>query len=313
MSLMYNWKIYGNQRVLIQLERDINGGNLSHAYLFSGPDNVGKYAVARNMAKILQCEGEHSDNPIAKEIDAGYHADTIEIKDDFESVKIEKIRDVIEKMNMTKQSPFKILLLQNLERLTPESGNALLKTLEDPPSNVVFIMTTDNLNEILPTVISRVRNVYFSRLTNDEMTGFLKANFKEADADLLNRAATLSLGRPGKAYDLMSDLETYELYLKMYEDIEQLIQKKNKTDQFMYIESLVNQAKDEKKAYLIKEFLDILLLVLRKELIAGAGGINASIPKEKAVNLTVKILKAKELMKRNVNTRLLLENLMLSI
>lgn len=313
MSLTYNWNIAGHDEVLQTLEADLASDHLSHAYLFAGPDNVGKYTVAKKLAHILQCAQNFCfECSTCQEIDKGYHADTLELLDDGSSVKIEQIRKVLERLNMTTQSPYKVFLLENIERMTIESSNALLKTLEDPPENVIFLLTTSRVKDILPTIVSRVRIAPFHRLDDETMAALIKKQHPMAESDVVETVAALALGRPGKALSLLGDPEMYEQYRKMYADIEMFLQNPDRVNQFLYIEELTTNAK-EVGQQLIQEFLDIFQLVLRKQLLMDVRGEHGIFSRDKLLHLLDQVQKSQELLKRNVNSRLLLENMMLSL
>lgn len=313
MSLTYNWDIVGHDKVLRALEDDLANKNLSHAYLLSGPDNVGKYTVARKLAHILQCEeGYCRTCSTCLEIDKGYHSDTLELVDDGSSVKIEQIRSVLERLNITKQSPYKLFLMDNIERMTLESANALLKTLEDPPEGVMFVLTTSRVKDVLPTIISRVRQASFHRLDDETMAELIQQQYPMVEPEVVETVSAISLGRPGKALSLLSDTEMYEQYRKMYADIEMFLRKPDRTNQFLYIEELTSNAKEGGQE-LIREFLDIFQLVLRKQLLMDVRGDHGIFSRDKLLRLLEQAQEARELLKRNVNTRLLLENMMLSL
>jgi DNA polymerase III delta' subunit len=309
-SSKFNWDIIGHNKALQALESDIKTDNLVHAYLFAGTASIGKFTIAKRFAHILQCEknfcGECNS---CREIDKGIHSDTIEMADDGQSIKIEQIRKVLERLHMTKQSPYKIFLLQNIERMTLEASNALLKNLEDPMPRTVFLLTTSNLKEILPTIISRVRLIKFKELSDKAMMEVIQKHNPLIDAEMVNAVCALAPGKPGKALSLLEDSEMCDLYQKMHSDIETFLREPSLTDQFAYIDNIVKESKEDEQHNLINEFLHIFQLVLRKQLFAD----NAIIPQEKAVLLLRYIQKMQQYLKLNVNTRLLLENMMLLI
>jgi hypothetical protein len=324
MKHLYNWDIVGHGRVIAGLEKDIVQKNVSHAYLFEGPEGVGKFTVAKTMAKILQCENNFcGDCAACREIEKGCHADTIEKVDDGESIKIEGIRGILASLHMSKNSPRRIFLAQNIERMTLESANAILKTLEDPPGDVVFLLTTSRLKEILPTIISRVRLCNFQRLPENEMSEFMRNLYPLMEDDLLGQISELAMGRPGRARELMDNPAVFEDVKKMYGDIGLFVKKPDMANQFGYVSRLVKQAKDGENNKLIRDFLDIFTAVLRKKLLADAGetasaggeaGLAAdAAARKRTIALIKEIQDAHDLFKRNVNNRLILENLILNL
>lgn len=314
MSSRFKWNLIGHDSVLSALNTDIESLNLSHANLFMGPEHVGKYNAAKKLAKYLQCsDGGCGTCHICNEIEKGLHADTIEVTDDGEKIKIEHIRAVIDKINMTRREKYKILLISNIERMTIESSNALLKTLEDPPEGVLFLMTTSRGKEILPTIISRVRIYKFANLSAEATADLVREKFSLADEKAIEMAAVLAGGKPGKALQLMDNADLFEAYRKMYEDAESLISSSDRVQQSAYAAELVALAKDEKGNRLVSDFLDIFQLVLRKNMVMNTTGEGGILTQEKVLELLEKVDKIREYSTRNVNTRMLLENLMFTL
>lgn len=315
--LHYNWTIKGHNRQLLTLEREIKEKALSHAYLFAGPESIGKFTIAKKMAHIVQCEQGFCRNcHVCREIEKGYHPDTLEMADNQESIKIESIREILVKLQLTKQSPYKILLLQNIERMTPESANALLKTLEDPPNNVLFLFTTNHFQEVLPTLISRLRVCHFDRLSDLELLSLLRELYPLAEEQELKNFASFAFGSPGKAISFMENEDIFHAYKAMYDDICLFLEKKDVAHQFSYVGELLKNAKDGRNSVLVRDFLELLLLALRKKLLDGIqqSPEKSLKPKNnlsKNIYLLEETLKAQEYVKKNVNMRLLLENLLL--
>lgn len=318
-GLKYNWGTDGHERVLALLERELEEGNISHAYLLTGPDKIGKYTVAKRLAHILQCPNNFCHTcSVCQEIDKGYHSDTIEIVDNGESIKIEEIRDVLVKMNLSKQSAYKILLIQNIERMGQDAANAMLKMLEDPPERVVFILTASRVKEILPTIISRVRVHNFRRLSDADLAKVLQGLYPNVGEEQIKMVSSFALGKPGTAIDFMRDPQLYDEYKKMYNAICLFVKKPDRVNQFMYIADLVKAKKDNEDPALIKNFLDVLTAVLRNELLelVASGGEREGASREsvvRIVNLIIEAQRARELLKRNVNTKMLLENLLMQL
>lgn len=318
----FDWKIAGHDGALESLESDMRTGELSHAYLFAGPDGVGKFIAAKRMARFLQCKsggcGKCSD---CKEIDNNCHADTVQIFDNGGSAKIEEIRKVMEKLNLTKNCKYKILLMQSIERMTVESANALLKTLEDPPENVIFLLTTDRIKEVMATILSRVRIVRFKRLANDDIKKLVRAYSPFVEEKKLETICRFAMGRPGKALTLLDNRDLFALYEKLFADIGTFLDNPDKADQFTYVAELVKLSKDNDDSRAIREFLDVFQIAVRARLKTLAEDAVFPLDKEKndfmkIVRITVileQIQKSLELLGRNVNNRLLLENLMLTL
>ena len=300
--MKYNWSIIGHEKQLSQIEKDLESGNLAHAYLLSGPNSVGKNTVAKKMAGILQCENDFCHNCNAcTQIEKGCHVDTVVFEDDGESIKIETVRKILERLSMTRQAPYKILLVQSLERMGVEAANSFLKMLEEPPERTIFIMTTDNVRLILPTILSRVRVVQFNSVSHLYLREKLKSLYPERDAETLETVSLLSMGKTGKAVHLMEHPESLAEYLKIYHDIQNFFAYKSVVERFSYIEEM---AEDPKK---IETFINILTHVVRSQMLE----LKKDSPKQ--IKALSKINEAAMLLKKNVNVRLVLENLMLQI
>ncbi|OGJ41739.1 hypothetical protein A3B60_01420 [Candidatus Peregrinibacteria bacterium RIFCSPLOWO2_01_FULL_39_12] len=300
--MKYNWSIIGHEKQLRQIEKDLLAGNLAHAYLLAGTNSVGKYTVAKKMAGILQCENDfcHSCNTCLQ-IQKGSHIDTMEMSDDRESIKIEEVRKLIDRLNMTKQSPYKVVLIQTLERMTTEAANSFLKILEEPPSRTIFIMTTNNVRILLPTVLSRVRIVKFGCVSYEYLVEKLTELYPNCDAEVIKQVSLFSLGKTGRAVRLMENLDVRAEYMKTYQNVQNFLGHKNVVDRFSYIEDVVEDPAQ------IEIFFNILTSVLRSKIIGGDDASN------KYIKTLSKIDEAGMLLTKNVNARLVLENLMLSL
>lgn len=302
--MKYNWSIIGHEKQLMQIEQDLASGNLASAYLLAGPNSIGKSTVAKKLAGILQCENDFCHKcSTCIQVEKGHHFDTIELNNDGESIKIEDVRKIIEHLNMTRQARYKILLIQELERMTVEAANSFLKTLEEPPERTVFIMTTNNIRQILPTVISRVRVVKFNSVSSTYLVAKLKELYPKSDSETVGKVSLFSMGKTGKAVHLMESPETLANYLKIYNNIQNFLERKNITDRFLYIEDLIS---DEPQ---IEIFFEILTHVLRSKILERTIGIDT----DNCIKILSKIAETAMLLKKNVNCRLALESLMLQL
>lgn len=301
-TMIYNWNIIGHEKQLKMLERDITSGNLSHAYLLYGPSHVGKYTVAKKLASILQCENNFCGVcPTCVQIRKGSHIDTMEYENTHEPIKIGDIRDVISRCSMSSQSRYKIIILQSIGRMTPEAANAFLKTLEEPHPGTVFIMTTGFVKDVLPTITSRARTIKFHLFSSEFLTKKLKELYPENDDETIKQVTKLSLGKAGRAIDLMNNPDELAYFLKLYKDAQHLLETSNLVEKFSYVEEL-NEDEDRRR-----DFLGVLTHILRNKLFEK----NALEKREKFIRMVAVVAEADILIKRNVNSRLVLENLML--
>jgi len=311
--MQYQWDIIGHQSQLAQLEQEIASGNLSHAYLFSGPKQTGKYRVAKIFAKILQCPNHLCRNCTdCKAIVAGTHPDTVLLQDDGQSLGIDTIRNLIGQANLTAQSPYRIFLIENIERMPIEAQNSFLKTLEEPPGKTVFILTSSRINDVLPTILSRVRHYYFFNIGYETLKSSLKKEFSgRSDTDeIINMAQ----GRPGLAISLLKDPEVFNRQREMYSTIETFLKKDNLAGKFLFVEQLLADAtKDEDP---LDFFFDAFTRYLRKLLFEyveqESHPLQSRFALTDLVELFESLEKTRYLIERNANKRLALENLLIA-
>ncbi len=149
------------------LAAQIKSGNLSHFYLFIGPPGVGKGIMAKEFAIALNCD--RGDDLCGKKIQDNIHPDVKIIKEE-KNIKISQIKDIEEEVNLSLlEGSKKVVIIEDAERLTLEAANALLKTLEEPPENTVFILTRSYPSLLLKTVVSRAQVVKFSLLSYQDV------------------------------------------------------------------------------------------------------------------------------------------------
>jgi DNA polymerase III subunit delta' len=304
---MYNWKIIGHKKQLEMIEHDIESDSLAHAYLFAGPSSIGKFAIAKMFVNILQCNNNLCNEcPTCKQLQAGSHADTIVIKDEGGSIKIEQIRDVIARLQMTNQANYKVLLIDGAQRLTPEAANCLLKTLEEPPQNTIIIMTTSNVREILPTIISRIRLIKFSSYSQKFLKEKLGPVYPDADEETLEQVCSLSMGKSGKAIKLLEDSDLLASYRTMYNMLCEFLEDKPLHAKFKLVEEIIADDRDT------KEFLEVFTHLVRSRLHKGLEAqILTDEKRDRYLHILSSLEETRGLLKRNINARLALESLAL--
>jgi len=169
-------EVIGQEHVVQTLTNAISSGMISHAYLFSGPRGTGKTTLARLLAKAVNCENRKSGEyePCNKcssclEIMQGNEMDLIEI-DAASHRGIDEIRELRDGIKFVPtKSKYKVFILDEAHQLSKDAANALLKTLEEPPSHAIFVLATTEIHKMIPTVISRCQRFDFRRLTLPEI------------------------------------------------------------------------------------------------------------------------------------------------
>ncbi len=307
--MIYDWDIVGHREQLAQLEQEIQADNLAHAYLFSGPPAIGKFRVALAMAGILQCpKGFCRACKTCKLVPAGTHPDTTLLKDDGESLKIDDIRAVIEKSNLTAQGERRIFVIENIERMPLEAQNSFLKTLEEPPGRTMFLLTTSRIGEVLPTIQSRVRQHFFFNVDSETLQAYLQKEFR-GNSDL-DEIVNMAQGRPGLAISLAQDTAKLQEQRNLYRKIEVFLGKNNLSGKFLFVEELVGDA--DHSSQNAEMFFDAFTRYLRKltleYLEQPYHPLKSRFNLKDLVALFESLEKTRYLIDRNANKKLALEN-----
>ncbi len=223
--------LIGHALQLKHLKRDLETGNIAHAYLFAGPESVGKTTVAKWFAQELltrslssdakeriQYECEHFIHPdyfildqlwidgvcddwsvIARSSNVPQE-DRAKRKVKTNIIGVEDVRELSKRLQSVSSGGYRVCILCNVERLHPVAANAFLKILEEPPKNVIFLLTAHQLTDVLPTVVSRTRLVHFAPVSRRLLEE--KVNPETEDGAIL---LSLVSGAPGKLHTLLKD------------------------------------------------------------------------------------------------------------
>ncbi|OGO01044.1 MAG: DNA polymerase III, subunit gamma and tau [Chloroflexi bacterium RBG_13_52_12] len=211
-------EVFGQEHVTITLLNALESERISHAYLFCGPRGTGKTSTARGLAKAINCLTNGKGEPcntcdMCQAITEGHALDVIEV-DAASNRGIDEIRNLREKVNYApNQARRKVYIIDEVHMLTKEASNALLKTLEEPPPYVIFILATTETNKILPTILSRCQRFDFHRLSlNDVVTKLshiCKSEGIEIGAEALKLIARSATGSMRDAENLLQQMMTY--------------------------------------------------------------------------------------------------------
>ncbi|MGZ4799493.1 MAG: DNA polymerase III subunit gamma/tau [Acidimicrobiia bacterium] len=208
-------ELVGQEHVTTALRNAVREGRVGHAYLFSGPRGTGKTTTGRILAKALNClnlgaDGEPDgvcENCVA--IAAGSFNDLVEM-DAASNNGVDAIRDLVERVSLGigATSKVKVYLVDEVHMLSNAASNALLKTLEEPPGHVVFVLATTNPEKVLPTIRSRTQHFELTLLSMDEITGLLASLLEREGVEFEPDALTpIARAAGGSARDAESLLD----------------------------------------------------------------------------------------------------------
>ncbi len=203
----------GQDNIVKILQSAVSSDKLSHAYLFTGPKGVGKTSAARILAKMVNCPKGGGDNcDVCTSIADGSNLDLIEI-DAASNRGIDDIREIKEKIKLSPTSlKKKVYIIDECHMLTAEAFNALLKTLEEPPSHVLFILATTEVGKLPQTILSRVTRLDFKEADGDNLKKVLQKIIQmeklEVDNEALNLIIKASDGSFRDAEKLLDQLSS---------------------------------------------------------------------------------------------------------
>ncbi len=188
--------VVGQPQVTVTLRSELTRGRVAHAYLFTGSRGTGKTTCAKILARAVNCLHPVDGDPcgeceICRGLEEGSILDVVEI-DAASNNGVESVRAIIEEANFTPAAAqYRVYIIDEVHMLSVQAFNALLKTLEEPPAHVVFILATTEVHRLLPTILSRCQRFDFHRIAPEVMAGRLEEVAAQEDAQLDQDAALL--------------------------------------------------------------------------------------------------------------------------
>jgi DNA polymerase-3 subunit gamma/tau len=204
--------IKGQDHIVTALKNSVRENRVGHAYLFSGPRGTGKTTSARVLAKVLNCAAPVDGEPClecesCRSIEAGTSFDVHEL-DAASNNKVDDIRDLIERVAFATPGRTKLYILDEVHMLTASASAALLKTLEEPPPGVVFVLATTDPQKVIPTIRSRTQHFEFHLLPSAPLEEYVRHVVEEAGLDVTPEAIDHAVrAGNGSARDALSALE----------------------------------------------------------------------------------------------------------
>ncbi|NQT74172.1 MAG: DNA polymerase III subunit delta' [Chloroflexi bacterium] len=332
------WQIIGQDRIVDLLKRSFHEGRLSHAYLFIGPKHVGKMTLSINLAQALNCLSE--DKPCCecnscRRIASGNHADVqlIQLAQNSENeqaparkaISVNQIRDMQYNVNLKPyEGGYRVIIIDGAEYMSDGAANSLLKTLEEPPPNTVFLLLAVDEGSLLPTIRSRCQKIELPPLPSHIVKEALMERWgiDPSRADLLARACQGSIGWAISAIDDEGILEERSQHL----DNLIALSGSDITERFEFAADLATQFSKNRVA--VRERLQLWLTWWRDLLLVkgnclefitnnsqeGVLGQHAAQCSTSAIGGAIRsIQETMQQLEQNANPRLALEVLMLNI
>lgn len=330
--------LIGNERRRAELARDLDAGKLGHAYLFAGPAEVGKCTAARLFGEQILMREATDTSAIQQQLRANTCPlfTTVDrlwidgVAEDWEQLaqssnfnqihrsktpkaKTDKISlaDLTEILGRIHQAHegWHVVLIRRVERMTREAANAFLKTLEEPPPRTVFLLTTDSIALLLPTISSRCRVMQFGNVDTPSIEARLTELHPAMPAEERSRIATFALGKPGRAIRLAADPEALTAQGDYFRRLKTLFSQPDTLTCLRFAEEASKTVADT------QHLLEALTYFLRSFLLSRARSPerNSRYTVDKLTSLLRATRETSDLVHGNVNARLALETLLLQI
>lgn len=211
--------LFGHETAVAAFRRQLAGGRLHHAWLVSGPEGIGKALFARKAALRLLAESAgpppkltgldvEDEHPVARLVEAGSHPDLMRLErltrdsgtELARNISIEQVRSLQRLFGTTPSlSPWRAVIVDSIDDLERGAANALLKNLEEPPPNSIFLLVSHAPERLLPTIRSRCRYLRLQALDDEAMTSALRASLPDAEEQEITALARAGGGSPGRA------------------------------------------------------------------------------------------------------------------
>lgn len=331
-----NWDMLGHEWAVSLLKEHINQGRLRHAYLFTGPEGVGRRTLAVRLAQAVNCTNPPGPGePCGKcraclQIGRMQHPDLAVVQGEgagsrFHSgmIKVDQVRELQRSLALAPyEARYRVAILVRFEQAHPSAANALLKTLEEPPPQVLLVVTAESAESLLPTIVSRCEVLRLRPLPLEAADQGLQARWglPPKTADLL---AHLSNGRPGFALRLHEEPERMERRQALLEDHHRLLAS-SLVERFAYVRGLAEDKENDS----LRTALQTWLSLWRDALLYAAGASAPLVNVDQADRIQEMASRAGldraravisslehtlDLLDRNVNARLASEVLMLDL
>jgi DNA polymerase-3 subunit delta' len=288
-------QIRGQESAVAILKNALSGGRLAHAYLFFGPEGVGKRLTALTLAKAMNCTSPKEVGipcercPSCIKVNSSSHADVILLEPEGEVIKIDQVRDMQRRLRYRPlEGGYRACIIESADRLNDAASNALLKTLEEPPDETHLILITSRPHQLLPTILSRCQWVRFKPLSISHIVQILQES-SSLEEEKANFCASLAGGSAGKALALSDrvDFQKRTEWLRAFSEIP------GKTVEEIF-ETCERISKEEE----VNDLLDLWKLWIRDLVVFQVQGEG---PGEKLINHDLRVEVAEEAQKYSLD------------
>ena len=250
------WNTVTHDSVVKSIRNSFQIGNVGHSYLISGEIGVGKTTLAFDMARMFNCES--NDKPCRScsqctRIERNVHSDVRHIvsKSSTDFIGIQQVKELKSEVYLKPyEGKNRILIIDQIHRLTKEASNSLLKILEEPPENVIFILLTTKFNSVLSTIISRCRIFQLKIVNRGVILQYIRNNF-DLSNEILDEISAMSEGRIGWAINACNDIEIVENLKREIMTINDIFNS-DIDEKFRYIDDLVAEFSSSRNSLSIK-------------------------------------------------------------
>lgn len=334
----FNWPLVGNDHIIEFLAKSIANNQVAGSYVFSGPDNLGKTTVAKYFSNSLVCQNKERGEGLlpcgkcsaCEQTEKEIHGDIHLVKKEKEkkNISIEQIRDFIRILGMASfLNSYKIGIVKHAESLSHEAANALLKTLEEPKAQVVIILVTADIDALPATIVSRSQILKFNPVNADIIYDYLINEYK-AKRSLAKDFSHLCLGRPALAVKFLEDKEFFTSYQERAEVFLEFCEQ-DINQRLASVEKLIGAKPTGQESVRIAKRIieiwqglirDLLLLEFDQNNLVQHLSLTSQLNKIKTkfntgglLALAKALSQAEEYLNANVNPKLVLENVAITV
>jgi DNA polymerase-3 subunit delta' len=326
-----NWSLLGHEWAVDLLSQHVAQGQVRHAYLFTGPQGVGRRSLALRLAQVLNCpQPTAPGQPCLKcstcqRIWKMAYPDLsiVQAEQPGGTLKVEQVRELQHSLSLAPyEGKYRVSLILRFEEAHPSAANALLKTLEEPSPQVVLVLTAESAESLLPTIVSRCEVLRLRPLGLESLQNGLQTT-SGIPAEQSRLLAHLSGGRPGFALHLHENPDVMEIRQRRLEDLYGLLAA-NRVKRFAFVEPLTKPGEKENLRGVLQTWLSFWRDIMLKASGADLPLVNLDWEPEigraaEAVDLPIahsvvaSIEHTLDLLDRNINPRLAVEVLMLDL